>query len=322
MSLEHASLKARGTIPVICPHDRSLLDAKESDYHCNVCHRNYPRQGGVVRLLDNNDGFYEGAYHNHVAFLPRGERPWHVWPLWLVNSGYLWLVRRHVQPGSLVVELGCAGGVSYFGKRYRMVGCDLSGASLQKLENVYAALLQVDAAACIALEDQSVDAVVSSYFWEHIPPALKPRILAECARVLRPGGKLIFLYDVETNNPLLRHYKRRSPNLYRELFIDGDGHLGYQTPKENEALFQDAGFSVVERRGMEKTPFQSPPAYTKLAEFGGMARRVFGWSKWLGKKPLFYPYTALMRLIDNVVDPFLPLDWARIELVVCGKRKS
>lgn len=310
-------------ISIVCPHDRTQLYAERLDrYHCSACHRDFPVRDGVLCLLDRDDHFYEGAYQNHVAFVPRGERLRYAWPLWLINSGYPWRVRRHVPKDGVVVELGCAGGVSYFGKRYRMVGCDLSRSSLKKLKNVYGALLQVDVATCIALADESVDAVVSSYFWEHIPPVQKPRILRECARILKPGGKLIFLYDLETDNPLIRHYKLREPSLYRRLFIDGDGHLGYQTPEENAELFQAAGFAMLERRGMEKTFLQSPAAYTKLAEFGGVASQLFGRAKSLSRKPLFYPYTALMRIVDTIADPLLPKSWARIELVVCEKSAS
>ena len=307
-------------IPIICPHDGALLFAEDPTLcRCPVCHRDYPVECGVLRLLDNNNQFYEGAYENQVGFLPRSERAWHVWPLWLINSGYPWLVRRHVPEGGLVVELGCAGGVRYFGKRYRMVGCDLSFSSLKKLDGVYNCLVQADASARIPLPDQSVDAVVSSYFWEHIPPDIKPRILSECSRILRPGGKIIFLYDVETKNPLIYHYKQINRTLYNCLFIEGDGHLGYQCPDENLALFRVAGFEVLEHRGMEKTWLQSSSAYTKLAEFGSSARRLFAWTKVLGQSPWFYIYTALMRLIDTIVCPFLPKDWARIDLVVCER---
>lgn len=313
---------SRHAVSIICPYDRAPLSARTEHYDCEVCKRSYPVEGSVVCLLDQNDAFYEGAYQNHVAFMPRDERLRFAWPLWLINSGYPWTVRRHVSEGSVVVELGCAGGVSYFGKRYRMVGCDLSRASLRRLEDVYSLLLQVDAGGCIALTDNSVDAVVSSYFWEHIPPAQKPGILSECARILRPGGKLVFLYDLETKNPLVRYYRKRAPELYNRLFIEGDGHFGYQTSDENARLFRAAGFSILERRGMEKTLVQSPAAYTKLAQFGGLGPQLFRWGTRLGKKPLFYPYTALTRLIDTIADPLLPTDWARMELVVCAKGAS
>lgn len=307
-------------ITLICPHDkRTLLEAK-SGFSCESCGRIYPVEDDVVRLLEQTDEFYEGAYENQVRFLPLNEKPWRIWPLWLINSGYPWMVRRHVPQGSTVVELGCAGGVNYFGKRYHMVGCDLSMSSLKRL-GMYERRVQADAAMCIPLPDASVDAVVSSYFWEHISPALKPTMLQECQRILRPGGKMIFLYDVETRNPLIQYYKSRDQALYKKLFIEGDGHLGYQRPQTNIDAFKAAGFRVLEQIGMEKTWLQSPSAYDKLAQFGGRARRVLAWLSCLGKQPWFYPYTALMRMVDMVVCPWLPAAWARIDLVVCVKEK-
>lgn len=303
------------TLPLICPHDRQLLSEMASGFSCAECGRQYPVRDEVVCTLDRPDDFYEGAYENQVHFLPRSEKPWHAWPLWLINSGYLWAVRRVVPPGATVVELGCAGGVRYFGRRYRMVGCDLSYSSLRKL-TFYERKVQADAAACIPLPDKSVDAVVSSYFWEHIPPSAKPSILRECQRILRPSGKIVFLYDVETENPLIRRYKRNNRPLYDKLFIEGDGHLGYQGPRENAGIFKAAGFRVLEHRGMEKTWLQSPSAYVKLAQFGGRAQRLFARAGGLGRQPWFYPYMALMRVVDAAVCPWLPADWARIDLVV------
>ena len=307
------------TLSLICPHDRHPLSEIESGLSCAECERHYPIQDGVVCTLDRLDDFYEGAYENQTHFLPRSEKPWHAWPLWLINSGYPWTVRRFIPPGATVVELGCAGGVRYFGQRYRMVGCDLSLSSLKKLE-FYEIRVQADAAVCIPLPDNSVDAVVSSYFWEHIPPSLKPHILKECRRILRPGGKIVFLYDVETENPLIRRYKRTNWLLYNKLFIEGDGHLGYQRPAENLAIFEEAGFQVVKHQGMEKTWLQSPSAYIKLARFGTTGNRLFAWASRLGQQPFFYFYTALMRLIDALIGPWLPVDWARMDRVVCKKK--
>ena len=195
---------------LICPHDHSPLQVSDSDYNCLVCNRIYPIKEGIVCTLDYPDEFYEGAYENKTHYLPRSEKPWYIWPLWLINGGYVWTVRKFLPQGSTVVELGCAGGVSYFGQRYIMVGCDLSFSSL-KLTETYAQRLQCDAATCIPLPDNSVDGVVSSYFWEHIQPAVKPHILKECLRILKPGGKLVFLYDVETENPLIRRFKSLTP---------------------------------------------------------------------------------------------------------------
>jgi SAM-dependent methyltransferase len=269
-------------------------------------------------MLDHPDDFYEGTYKSRTHFLPHSERLWHAWPLWLINSGYVWAVRRFVPPGATVVELGCAGGVRYFGQRYRTVGCDLSFSSLRKVE-FYEYRIQADASVCIPMPDNSVDAVVSSFFWEHIPPETKPHILSEASRILRPGGKLIFLYDVETKNPLIHHYMMKDPALYERLFITGDGHLGYQCPTENLAIFEEAGFHVTKHKGMEKTWLQSPSAYTKLAQFGTSGSHLLAWASHLDRRPFFYPYTALMRLIDTLLCPWLPVGWARADLVVCEK---
>ena len=309
------------TLSLICPSDRNTLSETASGLFCPMCGRQYPLKGGVVCTLDRPDDFYEGTYENQVRFLPRSERLWHAWPLWLINSGYVWAVRRFVHSGATVVELGCAGGVRYFGRRYRMVGCDLSLSALKKLE-FYERRVQADAAVCIPLPDGSADAVVCSYFWEHISPEVKPDILRECQRVLRPGGKLVFLYDVETDNPLIRRCKENNGALYQKLFVEGDGHLGYQRPSENLGAFEEAGFRVIEHHGMEKTWMQSPSTYFKLAQFRTVGGRLLAWASKLGQQPIFYPYVALVRLVDTLICPWLPMNWARIDLVVCVTESS
>jgi SAM-dependent methyltransferase len=305
-------------IALICPHDAAPLAESASELRCPRCDRGFEVRAGVVCMLERPDEFYEGAYGNQTKYIPASETFWRSWPLWLINSGYVWEVRKLVRAGATVIELGCASGVKYFGKRYRMVGCDLSLSSLARLD-FYERRVQADAATCIPLAGGAVDAIVSSYFWEHIPPDVKPRILKECRRVLRPGGKLVFLYDVETDNPLIRRYKKRDAARYRDLFIDNDGHLGYQTPAENLAVFAQAGFRVLRHRGMEKTWLQGPSVYQKLSCFDAPGARVFARAAKLGRQPFIYPYTALVRVVDTVAGPWLPRDWARIDLVVCEK---
>jgi len=309
------------TTSLICPDDHALLsEAGPEAMQCTECGRVYPIEDGVVRLLGDTDDFYEGAYLNQVAYVPKSEKFRHAWPLWLLVNGYPWMVRRHVPEGASVVELGCASGVSYFASRYRMIGCDLSHASLKALP--YQQKIQCDAGECLPIPDASVDAVVSSYFWEHIPPEIKPAILRECRRVLKPGGKIIFLYDVETENPLIRRYKKSDPALYKTLFIDGDGHLGYQRPRDNLATFRESGFRRISHRGLEKTWFQSPSVYMKLRQYGDGLKGVLRLGDLFARSPWFYPYTGMMRVIDSTVCRLLPEDWARIELVVCERSED
>ena len=129
----------------------------------------------------------------------------------------------------------------------------------------------------------------------------------------------MFLYDVETENPLIRQFKGLNPTLYKKLFIDGDGHLGYQPPLDNIGLFKAAGFHLLKHHGMEKTWLQSASTFTKLAKFGADRNRLLSWAAGLGQQPYFYFYTLLIRLIDTLICPCLPKDWARIDLVVAKK---
>jgi SAM-dependent methyltransferase len=306
-------------ISLICPTCRGRLDESNPDCcMCTGCGRVYNIEDNVVRLLERTNEFYEGVYQNHMKFVPRSENIWHAWPLWLMHNGYPWVVRQYVPEGSIVVELGCAGGVAYFGQRYTMIGCDVSFSSLQHLPG-YVHRLQCDASVCIPLPDGSVDAVVSAYFWEHIPPQVKPAILQECRRILKPGGKIVFLYDVETDNPLINEYKKLDSARYQKLFIDGDGHFGYERPQKNVETFESVGFRILDHSGKEKTFLQSPGVYMKFAELDGTIGRVFNVVQKLGKSPWYYPYTALVRIVDEMVCPMLNDSWARIDMVVAER---
>ncbi len=309
-------------IDLICPVDRMEIqnDTKGSGMHCPACGKKYETRDKVIRFMESPSSFYEGAFMNSVKFVPKSESLRHVWPLWFINNGYVWFVRKHVPQGSRVLEIGCAAGVRYFSERYRMIGADLSLSSLKAASSIYELCLQADVERGIPLKDGSVDAVIGSFFWEHIPPMKKSFVLAECRRILKKGGRLVWLYDVETQNPLIRAAKAKDPELYRRLFIAKDGHLGYQTPVENRRLFEDAGFDIVRNAGMEKSFFQSPCVYEKFREWKGGIKGVGDLGSLLGKQPLFYAYTAFLRMIDTCVSPLLPMSWARIVVTVCRKR--
>ncbi len=302
----------------VCPEDHRVLENEGNLLRCRHCGTSYPVEEGIARFLQINDPFYEGVYRSQVRFVPKSERAWHAWPLWLINSGYMWAVRKHVAAGSTVVELGGAGGVRYFAHRYRMVACDISHGSLSSVEG-YAARIQTDAAICIPIADGMADAVVSSYFWEHMSPAMKASVLQECQRILRPGGKIVFLHDVQTDSPLIKHYRELAPALYQRLFLDGDGHVGYETPKANIESFEREGFRVLIDHGMEKTWIQSASAYTKLAQFPGRYASLFARLGKLENGWTFLPYTLAKRMIDALVAPLLPAKWARIQLLVAQK---
>jgi len=304
---------------LICPYDRHSLTETDSDFACEICGKHYFIRDGVICMLEHADDFYEGAFENQVKFIPRSDKWWHIWPLWLINSGYLWAIRRFIPQDALIVEFGCAAGVRYLGQRYRMIGCDLSFTSLRKFE-FYDHRIQTDAATCIPLPDNSVDAVISSYFWEHIPPNIKPDILKECQRILKKDGKVIFLYDVETENPLIYKMKKINMKLYNTLFINNDGHIGYETLENNEDKFIDENYKIIKSFTLERTPLQSASVYEKCMAWPGIIGK-FGMFMFYvtNNKLLFYCYILLVRVIDETIGRLCPSSWGRIAITIAKK---
>lgn len=315
------SALAAGDVPLVCLRDRSRLEPArgEAGLVCPTCAVAVPLRGGVLRFTDHDDPFYEGHYFGRVRYVPSREAGLPLFPLWLVKSGYVWRARRHVPAGGTLLELGCAGGVTYFGRRYRTIGADLSARSVESACDIYERCLQVDLRQGIPVPDGSLDGVVSSFFWEHIPPALKPEILSACHRALRPGGHLIFLYDVETENRFISAMKRREPERYRALFIDHDGHLGYQTPTENARIFEAAGFRIVENRGCGMTALHTAEVYEKMRRGSGWYAAVSRLALAVAGGPLRHPWSAAVHLADEAAGRFGSLSRARVLLTVCRR---
>ena len=113
--------------------------------------------------------------------------------------------------------------------------------------------------------------------------------------------------------------KRRDLALYRQLYIENEHHYGYQTPEENRAIFERAGFRVLEHRGKEKTWIQSPWEYEKIGQWPGRPRALARVGLRFTRPPWLYAYTALVRALDEFVGPALPLRWSRTVLTVCER---
>ena len=305
---------------LICPEDGHALaeTVNGSGLSCATCGTSFPEKSGVVKFLDTADEFYEGRYLNTIAFVPSSESLLRAWPLWLMSSGYLWAVRRYVPQGGQLMEMGCASGIAYFAARYQVLGLDLSFSSLAKVSSLYDRCIQADVTQRLPLPDECLDGIVSSYVWEHIPPDQKPGALAELLRVLKPGGRLVFLFDVEGKTPLYRMLKRRDRALYKEVLIDREGHLGWETPEENRAQFEAAGLRILEYRGKDK--LLVPPAmFDKIAEWGGGLRWLGAIGVWFSSGLRFQLANGLLRLLDETIGRILPLSWSRIVVAVCEK---
>ena len=86
------------------------------------------------------------------------------------------------------------------------VGVDISEQACQHARSKYGLDVHVGSAEAIPLPDASVDVITSFETIEHVPSP--QAFLAECQRVLRPGGRLVI------STPINETYGTQNPNEY------------------------------------------------------------------------------------------------------------
>lgn len=300
-----------------CPKCRGALRSERGTAECARCAKVFVRDRGVYRFVPDDD-FYEGAYEASVNFVSDGSLRSELL-LYLFNTHYLWYVRKYVPKGARLLELGCGGGVRFFAQHARATGLDLSFSSLRRLDPAYEGALQASALE-LPLASETFDAVVSAYFWEHIEPSARPQLLSEVARVLKPGGRVVFLFDVLSNNPLYRIF-RRDASKFREDFVENDRHYGLEPATKNLQRFANAGFEVLAMHLANKSLVQHLPVYSWGRNYGRAARAAAAVARTISSSAVASKaYTASVTLFDDMIERFLPKDWARIMLVALEKR--
>lgn len=92
-------------------------------------------------------------------------------------------------PGRVTAHLAALGVDAY--------GIDLSPGMVAVAGETYPHLrFEVGTMTALDLPDAALGGVVSWYSLIHVPPADQPAVLAELARVLRPGGRLLLAFQV------------------------------------------------------------------------------------------------------------------------------
>jgi ubiquinone/menaquinone biosynthesis C-methylase UbiE len=160
-----------------------------------------------------------------------------------------------IQQGEQVLDVGCGTGTlamevqSRVGATGRVAGVDPGAQQIARARAKAARRnlpieFQIGVIELLAFPDQTFDVVFSSLMMHHLPAPLKRQGVAEIARVLKPGGRLI-----------IADFKRKQERQGQAARF----HAGGSSMQDLAALVKEAGFSQVETEEMRPPRFSAFP---------------------------------------------------------------
>ncbi|GHO62350.1 hypothetical protein KSC_012420 [Ktedonobacter sp. SOSP1-52] len=160
-----------------------------------------------------------------------------------------------IQPGETVLDVGCGTGtlVMEVARRVdrvgRIMGIDPGRQQIVRARAKAARRnipieFQIGVIEQLAFPDQTFDVVFSTLMMHHLPAPLKRQGLAEIARVLKPGGRLV-MAD-------FTHKKERQGQPARF-------HAGGSRTHDLTVLVSESGFSQIETEEMQPSRFSAFP---------------------------------------------------------------
>jgi len=160
-----------------------------------------------------------------------------------------------MQPGDAVLDVGCGTGTlamevaRLVGRAGHVAGVDPGIEQIARARSKAARRnapieFQIGVIEQLPFPDQTFDVVLSTLMMHHLPASLKRQGLAEIARVLKPGGRLVIA-------DLKRRQERAGPAARF--------HAGGSSMQDLAALVKDAGFERVETEEMRPPRFSAFP---------------------------------------------------------------
>lgn len=160
-----------------------------------------------------------------------------------------------IQPAETVLDVGCGTGTLAIdvqrrvGSAGRVFGIDPSAQQIARACAKAARRhlpidFQIGVIERLAFPDQAFDVVLSTLMMHHLPASLRRQGLAEIARVLRPGGRLV-----------IADFKRRQERSGQAARF----HAGGIAVQDLAVLVSEAGFAQVETEEMPPPRFSAFP---------------------------------------------------------------
>jgi len=160
-----------------------------------------------------------------------------------------------IQPGETVLDVGCGTGTlameiqNRVGRAGRVTGVDpgtqqIACARSKAARRNVPIEFQIGVIEQLPFPDQTFDVVFSTLMMHHLPAPLKRQGLAEIARVLKPGGRLV-----------IADFMHRSDRQGQAARF----HAGGSRMQDLAALVSDAGFDQMETEEMRPPRFSAFP---------------------------------------------------------------
>jgi ubiquinone/menaquinone biosynthesis C-methylase UbiE len=124
--------------------------------------------------------------------------------------------------------------------RLAVTGSDLSEAYLEEARDhlrPYRAEFKAGQAEALLLPDASFDIVTSIFLFHEVPPTIRRAIARECARVLKPGGLLVFMDSLQPGDmPEVDAMLEAFPTNFHEPYYPS------YLREDLKVIFGEAGF--------------------------------------------------------------------------------
>jgi ubiquinone/menaquinone biosynthesis C-methylase UbiE len=160
-----------------------------------------------------------------------------------------------MQPGDAVLDVGCGTGTLAMevarrvGRAGRVAGIDpgteqIARARAKAARRNAPIEFQIGVIEQLPFPDQTFDVVFSTLMMHHLPAPLKRQGLAEIARVLKPGGRLV-----------IADFKRKQERAGQAARF----HAGGSSMHDLAAIVSEAGFDQMETEEMRPPRFSAFP---------------------------------------------------------------